>query len=903
MRKFWDRRFRSRRPRDGRSDWASYLALAVLTVVCVLAFTGGNGVFGSKVDWISQHSVLPDYFRQQFYETGDFFPEFSLNIGGGQNIYNFAYYGLYSPVILPSYLLPFVRMSDYMQTAQAVCLAASVLLLYGWLRSRDFSKKIAFGTAIIFLLAGPMIFHSYNQIMFVDYMPFLCMGFFGADRHFDRGKSGLLTVSVFLMIMTSFYFSIGGMLALTLYGVHRYSELYGERYSGDRTWRKRIGRFFAEGVRFIFPMLTAVLMSSVLLVPAAMALIGREGKIGHIRFGELLIPRISANHFFYNPYGIGLTTLTVTALAVLMFSGSAGDSGKAGDRAKRSARMLAWSCTIVLTVPVFGYLLNGGLYIRDKVMIPFLPLLCYVTAYYLRVLENDACCKNLALVGNSVGRRQLLQRILPYFVPLIVACMGWKSGNTGGYGKLLLVDAVVMLGCACVFYFAGNGVFGRRGRSGNSILFLVPTIVFLAVSGRVTNVGSDYAVDREFYEEITDGSIDKLIGEVTAKENGFYRTEQMGTATENAANLNRTHAMGQYVSSMYSSSYNADYMRFRKDVFGTEEPFRNFLMQSVIHNPVYQRFMGVKYIISREGIPGYEALPDKKTESGYQVYVNGHVSPMAYTTDRIMSEDAYKKLEFPYNQLALLRYAVAEEGGEADGKTAVAAIKKDFNVAAADVTLPKMIDAGSDESMEITLPGNSKGSVLFLQFDVKNKKPSEDVSVWVEGVRNKLTCESHFYYNGNTTFTYAVPLKENQKKITVTFGKGKYEIGNVKCYAGTPDAKEREALYQSAFQMDKKGTKGNVVAGKIHVGRAGYFVTTIPYDRNFEIRVNGKGVESERVNTAFLGFQIGEGEKDIAIIYHAPGVHAGKWMSVAGVLLFFLLLFSPLTRARCHTLQ
>ncbi len=49
-------------------------------------------VFGANVDWISQHSVLPEYFRQQFYSTGNLFPEFTANIGGGQNIYNFSYH-------------------------------------------------------------------------------------------------------------------------------------------------------------------------------------------------------------------------------------------------------------------------------------------------------------------------------------------------------------------------------------------------------------------------------------------------------------------------------------------------------------------------------------------------------------------------------------------------------------------------------------------------------------------------------------------------------------------------------------------------------------------------------------------------------------------------------------------
>ena len=60
---------------------------------------------------------------EQFYRTGQFFPEFALNIGGGQNIYNFSYYGLFSPVVLIGYLLPNVKMSDYMMVASIVCLA------------------------------------------------------------------------------------------------------------------------------------------------------------------------------------------------------------------------------------------------------------------------------------------------------------------------------------------------------------------------------------------------------------------------------------------------------------------------------------------------------------------------------------------------------------------------------------------------------------------------------------------------------------------------------------------------------------------------------------------------------------------------------------------------------------
>ena len=77
----------------------SYAALAVLTVAACWFFAGRYGVFGANMDWISQHSVFPEYFRQQFYQTGQFFPEYAANIGGGQNIYNFSYYGLYNRIL------------------------------------------------------------------------------------------------------------------------------------------------------------------------------------------------------------------------------------------------------------------------------------------------------------------------------------------------------------------------------------------------------------------------------------------------------------------------------------------------------------------------------------------------------------------------------------------------------------------------------------------------------------------------------------------------------------------------------------------------------------------------------------------------------------------------------------
>ncbi len=127
------------------------------------------------------------------------------------------------------------------------------------LADADFGRDQT-GVALMYMLAGPVIYQSCHQVMFVNYMPFLYMSLIGVDRYFDKKRSDLYLISVFLMIMTSFYFSIGGMLALVLYGVYRYLEI---------TPKFRVPVFLRDGVRFVMPMLAAVCMSGILLVPTA----------------------------------------------------------------------------------------------------------------------------------------------------------------------------------------------------------------------------------------------------------------------------------------------------------------------------------------------------------------------------------------------------------------------------------------------------------------------------------------------------------------------------------------------------------------------------------------------------------------------------------------------------------
>ena len=831
---------------DKVKRYIPYLLLTGLTLFFCWMFVGRYGIFGAKVDWLSQHSVLPDYFRQQFYATGKLFPEFAANLGGGQNIYHFAYYGLYSPLILPSYLLPFVKMSDYIMAVSITGLTASVLLFYYWLKSRKTDAGTAFILSLMFLMAGPMIGQYSGQIMFVDYMPFLCLALIGVDRYFEQEKSGLFTISVFLMIMTSFYFSIGGMLSLVLYGLHRYFE----QREGNRV---TVRSFLRDGLCFVRSMILAVLMSGFFLVPTALALTGGRSKEQNTSFASFFIPQITVERFAYSIYGIGLTTLVITVLLTgLLYR-------------KVYEKVLTYGCVIVLVIPVFAYLLNGGLYIRDKVFIPFLPLLCYLIGIYLEKCRK----RELSFIAGMI----------PYIITAIFVYMARNQFVSKGIGesiwKALLAESILFLICY-VLYCAMK----RYHKETKEILMLaLPSVICLAVTmNTFYQMKPDRYVSRKLYRDVVGEQNRQAVKEALKDDDGYYRTEQMGSDDENAADLNRIWDVDQNITSIYSSAYNPDYQTFRQKTFGLEEPFRNGMMQSVSKNPVFQRMMGVRYIVSDSDVPGYTLVKKCGTTGIYQ---NKDAAPVMYATDRVMTEEEYKKLAFPYNQTAFLEYVVVGEHTESSDQNIMTAYKP--------VSLKMANNRTTGGAEQKTMQQEGQKQILFLRFRVDNAHPNKDVVVWINGIRNKLSAKDHVYYNENKIFTYAVPLKDGEDNISVTFGKGKYRLRHVQAYLGSLPERS-ELLYQSEIQVDKKQTEDNVIQGTIRVRKDGWFITSIPYDKHFKIYIDGKETEIQKVNTAFLGCKIESGNHEVKIIYHAPGTTTGKVLSLIGIAGFLLVL-------------
>ena len=123
------------------------------------------------------------------------------------------------------------------------------------------------------------------------------------------------------------------------------------------------------------------------------------------------------------------------------------------------------------------------------------------------------------------------------------------------------------------------------------------------------------------------------------------------------------------------------------------------------------------------------------------------------------------------------------------------------------------------------------------------------------------------------------------ENLKVEFSIGDYVINGLELY--TLDYASIENINQTidSFKVDTEKTSGDDIVGNIKVTKDGMFVINIPYDEGFNIKVNGKTVEYQKVNKAFIGFPLTAGDKEIIITYKAPLFNAGIVLSLIGIVL------------------
>ena len=526
---------------------------------------------------------------------------------------------------------------------------------------------------------------------------------------------------------------------------------------------------------------------------------------------------------------------------------------------KKEDKFLSISLLILFNIPIFIYLLNGNLYFRNKILIPFIPLIGILLIKLLETIKNKKLYfKKTIYLSSTIIILEIISTIL-------------SKKTTNLY--ILIIDIFYVL--LILFLYKNNKIKSKLF----SILILIPSLIVVTISNYY-----DIYVTKDLISKVENPSITKELDKVLSKEKNIVRTN---TLDNTDYTINRIYGNNFNQNSVYSSSSNKYYKSFYKKAFHEALPYRNKLMYPQNNDILFQTFMGVKYIYTTSTPPiGY-------TRVSKNIYRNNNVLPVFYGTSNIINYNNYKTLEYPNNISAFLSGVITPN--EKTTKGIDFAIEKfplgEELIYTKRVTIKnkdnKLVIKSKDQGyINLKVNNLNKGDILIIKLKLLNQEKcsqtSPDQRITINNISNVLTCNKTFYENNNKTFHYVISSNNKIDLLHIVFNKGIYKIGNIETYKLNYNSLNKIKENQSKF-IPKTKNIDNKIEGSINMKKDGYFVTSIPFDKGFKITVDNKKIKPLKINKAFLGFKLEEGKHNISIEYIAPYQKEGLILTIIGL--------------------
>lgn len=528
-----------------KMDYINILILFVFFIMLVIFLIGSDKLYISNMDYANQHFLIPEYFRTLFYSTKDFFPSFAFNLGLGQNIYNFSYYGLSNPIIMLTYLLPALKMIDFMQIYSIISTIISIGLFYIFISKHTENKIVRFLSSFLFLLASPLIFHSHRHIMFVNYMPFLLLSLLLVEKYIKTNKKAGLILTILLIILTSYFYSIPSIIVILLYYIFLLIKN---------------NKLNLKCTKIIPVILVSILLASFFLFPTLKAILNsRFGANDTINILSLLIPNFSFENILYNTYTLGMTSIFIMSLANSLLS------------KEKEYKFLSLVFLILTFFPIINYILNGLMYINGKVFIPFIPLASLLVA---------------KLLNDIIKRKIKIKKFL--MISLIISILGCLKYNLY---HVYIIDFVIITIII--------SLTKKLNKPKLLYLILIPSLITSLTLNSNDNLMKKEIKSSQYNKEITN-----IIKNITSKEKNIYRITDKSIDDEvNVSNDIRN--IKEYKSTMYSSLTNKNFKNFNWNIFKIENPYRNDSIYTDKDNVLYNIYVGNKYYIGTPNAIGY----------------------------------------------------------------------------------------------------------------------------------------------------------------------------------------------------------------------------------------------------------------------------------------------------------
>ena len=679
-------------------------------------------------------------------------------------------------------------------------------------------------------------------------------------------------------------------------------------------------------------------LCAVLLLPTGLDILSGS-KDGGVFAAQLKLLDLTLEGMLYTPYGMGLTLISLYCLLTAL--------------AQRKTRFLAICMLAIVTISAVSLLLNGLLYARGKILIPFLlPMLLLCAQVLCDFLQGS---EKPPLWAGALC-----------LVPWAAACAESGSILTN---RLLLIDWLLLLGWILLDWLLMMGWVLWMRRAGMkrvftagpakktsvrtrciALLLLVPCVVSWTLQmkvGYVEQAQINFSTVRQALkgtqQRIEQAEADKL-------QSARWEILSEGYKMSNYAPLPQMQR-----TSMYSSMTQQGYAAFFYDIAGNAILARNRVALVPGKNPIFNALMGVRYVTVKTAAAGQETgtaaaaqaqtdaaasqatvgsstsnLPRAQIEAGaaalppgYEVIdcENGYVTgrnpdalPIAFGTDRLLSQKDFtdRLREIPAREKRKLTEALSLTAAKTEVSLCLRSdLSGDERAAEArglrPVTNQNSVDARKMRpvtNQTLTETGGARAGTTRVSKAANDnglqgkvlilefdvtQANGREIIIDINGTRNKLSGSNAPYPNGNTHFTYILDAHEAQT-LHIEKNTNEYVLQNLQC-----QLLDLKAVLQSrdVWEPDtdvSHAGRGEVFRGRIDMRRAGFFETSYPFRAGYSVTVDGESVRPRRSAAGFLVVPLTAGNHEVQIDFLPPGYRTGLGISLLALLLFVLQL-------------
>ena len=835
-------------------------AFCLPVILMLLAFlvmgiypAGENQI--AVIDMYHQYVPFLGELQSKLQSGGSLF--YTWNGAGGSNFWNLlAYYGA-SPLNLILVLFPkkFLMEGVTLILLLKIGLAGSTMAVYlraiVWEKDKRSADISLVGFATLYALCSYVMAY-YWCIMWMDAVALLPLCILGLHKILD-GRSGVFyTVCLALVVFINYYMAIMVCIFILFY----YPVLYFIKVQGESA-----GHFFKTTGRAVGYSLLGVLMSAVMLLPTWMSMqstyyISADMPEKTELYNDLLD---ILNQMLPNAeltYREGLPNLYCGMFVVILL-------------------VFYW---ISRTIPLREKLLNGaflvflifslninkldfiwhGFHFPNQLPYRYTFMICFLLiamAYQVFQRVDEIRVNHLwILLAAGGGYYLLAQKILTEHIKDL--------------------DLFVYSGLAWLALYVAILLLYKKGRLPKNLLLILTVILLTCemASNTCTSIDQVGTTQRSNYYA-NEADIAKLVKKTEGTDDRFGRTEMNDNYILNCP------AMYHYKGiSQFSSSLNANATALMEHIGVEGAPDKNRFNYNQT-DPVTNAMLNIRYLIGKN-LPIDDSDFKQIAKSGNsRLYESIYPLSIGYMTADTIRTWNYEQ-ENPFMVLDDYVRAVTQ-----NKYTSVFTEIEPVDVSAANIELSSTGDGMWDSTLKnetkksktiLTYQAQQAGKqYLFIEADdadaitVSQEKKDDKIEI-----RNDCGSIVNLgEMDSGTEFTVTIEYKE---------GKG----GSVVSHVCTMD----EVVWQDAYKMlsasmlDVTDYGDTYLKGTIDVQEDGVFVTSVPYEAGWKLKVDGHTREiDELIGGAWISTSLSAGEHQIELSFRPPGLIAGLLITLASI--------------------